>query len=118
MNDIPNKFVGPIKTYLENRLMELKLWQKKIKQSDPFSDDSRTRDNTSEEDLEEQLGHFDSEVKASFVKTQIVGFRKALSRIKIGKYGICEKCKKSIDTDRLAIKPETTLCLSCEKNEE
>ena len=118
MNDIPIKFIGPIKTYLEKRLMELKTWQKNIKKSDPFSDDSRTRDNSSEEDLEEQVGHFDSEVKAGFVKRQIVEFRKALTRIKIGKYGICVKCKKSIDTDRLAIMPETTLCLSCEKNEE
>lgn len=118
MNDLPNKFVGPIKIYLENRLTELKFWQKKIKQSDPFSDEQRTKNNSSEEDLEEQVGHFDSEVKASFVKTQIVEFRKALSRIKIGKYGICDRCKKSIDTDRLAIRPETTLCISCEKNAE
>lgn len=118
MNDIPNKFIGPIKAYLENRLMELKNWQKNIKKSDPFSDQNRTRDNSTEDDLEEQVGHFDSEVKASFVRTQIVTFRKALTRIKIGKYGICTKCKKSIDTDRLAIMPESTLCLSCEKNEE
>lgn len=118
MNDIPNKFIEPIKTYLEKRLTELKFWQKKIKQSDPFSDELRTRENSSEEDLEEQVGHFESEVKAGFVKRQMVELRKALTRIKIGKYGICEKCKKSIDTDRLAIKPETTLCLSCEKNEE
>ncbi|PJC79613.1 hypothetical protein CO009_04235 [Candidatus Shapirobacteria bacterium CG_4_8_14_3_um_filter_35_11] len=98
--------------------MELKFWQKKIKESDPFSDEQRTRDNSFEEDLDEQVGHFESEVKAGFVKRQIVELRKALTRIKIGKYGICEKCKKSIDTDRLAIKPETTLCLMCEKNEE
>lgn len=118
MNDIPSRFVGPIKSYLEKRLMELKVWQKRIKQSDPFSDEQRTRDNSSEEDLEEQVGHFESEVKAGFVKRQMVEFRKALTRIKIGKYGICERCKKPIDTDRLAIKPETVLCLSCEKNGE
>jgi DnaK suppressor protein len=118
MNDLPNKFVTPIKIYLEKRLTELKFWQKKIKASDPFSDELRAKNNSSEEDLEEQVGHFDSEVKASFVKTQIVELRKALTRIKIGKYGICEKCKKPIDTDRLAVKPETVLCISCEKNEE
>ncbi|OIP87158.1 hypothetical protein CO168_01145 [Candidatus Shapirobacteria bacterium CG_4_9_14_3_um_filter_36_12] len=118
MNEIPNKFISPIRLYLERRLMELKFWQKKIKESDPFSDEQRTRDNSFEEDLDEQVGHFESEVKAGFVKRQIVELRKALTRIKIGKYGICEKCKKSIDTDRLAIKPETTLCLMCEKNEE
>jgi len=30
--------------------------------------------------------------------------------IKIGKYGICEDCGQMIDTDRLIIYPETTLC--------
>ncbi|MFA7300889.1 MAG: TraR/DksA C4-type zinc finger protein [Candidatus Shapirobacteria bacterium] len=118
MSEIPNKYIGPIRVYLEKRLMELKTWQKKIKSSDPFSDEQRTKNNSTEEDLDEQVGHFDSEIKAGFVNKQIVGFRKALARIKIGKYGVCEKCKKMIDTDRLAVRPETTLCLDCEKNEE
>ena len=33
-----------------------------------------------------------------------------------GKYGICERCGKTIDPDRLKIFPETRLCVSC-KNE-
>lgn len=118
MNNIPNKFVIPIKAYLEKRLIELKIWKKKIKEADPFFDELRTKNNSKDEDLEEQVGHFDSEVKVNFIKIQIVEFRKALARIKIGKYGICERCKKPIDTDRLAIKPETVLCISCEKNAE
>ena len=40
----------------------------------------------------------------------IIQTRKALSRIKIGKYGICEDCGQMIDTDRLMIYPEATLC--------
>lgn len=33
-----------------------------------------------------------------------------------GKYGICERCGATIDPERLAIFPETRLCVSC-KNE-
>ncbi len=33
-----------------------------------------------------------------------------------GKYGICERCGKPIDPERLSIFPETRLCVSC-KNE-
>ncbi len=33
-----------------------------------------------------------------------------------GKYGICERCGKAIDPERLQIFPETRLCVSC-KNE-
>jgi RNA polymerase-binding transcription factor DksA len=38
--------------------------------------------------------------------------------VKLGKYGICEKCGKMIDTDRLAINPEATTCIDCEKDKE
>ena len=41
-----------------------------------------------------------------------------MSRIKIGKYGLCERCAKFIDTDRLMILPESTLCVVCEKLKE
>ena len=44
--------------------------------------------------------------------------RKALTRIRFGKYGLCERCGKFIDTDRLMIMPETTLCVECEKKRE
>ncbi len=30
--------------------------------------------------------------------------------LRIGRYGICEDCGKMIDTDRLMVYPETTLC--------
>lgn len=30
-----------------------------------------------------------------------------------GKYGICERCGKAIDPERLSIFPETRLCVSC-----
>ena len=40
----------------------------------------------------------------------------ALKKIKKGKYGICEKCKKSIKTKRLEICPEARRCIVCQKN--
>jgi len=38
----------------------------------------------------------------------------ALERIKKGKYGICEKCKKPISTKRLRISPEAKFCIKCQ----
>ena len=40
----------------------------------------------------------------------------ALRAAKKGTYGICERCGKPIDPARLAVLPETTLCVKC-KNE-
>ncbi|MEI7424899.1 MAG: TraR/DksA family transcriptional regulator [Candidatus Staskawiczbacteria bacterium] len=37
----------------------------------------------------------------------------ALERIKNGTYGICEKCGKEIDEDRLQACPEADTCLRC-----
>ncbi|HOZ80710.1 MAG TPA: TraR/DksA C4-type zinc finger protein [Candidatus Woesebacteria bacterium] len=115
---IPGRFLSPIKNFLESELLKLKRTEKSIKAADPFSDETRGLTNSAEDDLDEQIGHFDSEIKASFVKKQIVQLRKALTRIKIGNYGVCEKCGKMIDTDRLAIRPETTVCIKCEKEQE
>lgn len=114
----PQKFLNPIRDFLEKELVKMKRTEKSISKADPFKDEYRTLRNSTEEDLDEQIGHFDSEMKVGFVNKQIVQLRKALTRMKIGKYGICEKCGNMIDTDRLAIKPESTLCIDCKKEAE
>lgn len=39
----------------------------------------------------------------------------ALKKMKRGKYGICEKCRKSINIRRLKVYPEARACLKCKK---
>jgi RNA polymerase-binding transcription factor DksA len=116
--NIPKKLLLPVKIFLETELMKLKKMLKKMKKGDPFTDPDRVGENSPEEDLDEQVGHFDSQVKLNFLKKQIIQLRKALSMIKIGKYGVCERCGKMIDTDRLGVKPDTTICIKCEKERE
>lgn len=116
--DFPKKLLEPIRHFLEAELVKLKRSKKKIESADPFTDDSRSMRNSSEEDVDEQVGHFDAEVKSKFINRQIVQLRKALTQMKMGKYGICESCGKMIDTDRLAVRPEATICIDCEKDRE
>jgi DnaK suppressor protein len=111
----PKNLILPIKSFLERELIRLKRREKDIKANDPFSDEARSTENSLEEDVDEQIGHLHAEAKAGFIKRQMIQLRKALTRIKIGKYGICEKCGQMIDTDRLAVKPDTTICIKCEK---
>jgi DnaK suppressor protein len=115
---LPKKLLAPIKSFLEKELIGLKRINKNLKAEDPFSSETRANENSFEEDLDEQIGHFDNEYKRKFLAKQMVQFRKALTRIKIGKYGICEKCGQMIDTDRLAVKPEATTCVKCSKENE
>jgi RNA polymerase-binding transcription factor DksA len=113
--NFPSRLLSPIKLFLEKELVKLKRTKKQLKKDDPFLDGSRATDNSLEEDVDEQIGHFDNEVKTNFLSRQIAQIRKALTRIKIGKYGICENCGKMIDTDRLAARPEATTCIKCSR---
>jgi DnaK suppressor protein len=38
----------------------------------------------------------------------------ALRSIAKGEYGICERCGKPIESGRLEVKPDATLCVSCQ----
>jgi DnaK suppressor protein len=38
----------------------------------------------------------------------------ALRAIDKGKYGTCERCGKEIPTERLDVRPDTTLCVQCQ----
>jgi RNA polymerase-binding protein DksA len=42
----------------------------------------------------------------------------ALSRIQLGKYGLCMKCGKKIPAERLTAIPYAVLCIDCQKGEE
>jgi len=114
----PAKFLRPIKNFLESELLKIKRNKKSLNQADPFNDVNRASENSLEEDVDEQIGHFDTEIKVKFLAKRLAQLRKALTRMKLGKYGICEKCGKMIDTDRLAINPEATTCIDCEKDKE
>lgn len=115
---IPKRLLAPIKNFLEQEIVKWKRREKSIKSNDPFMDEDRGNRNSKEDDVDEQVGHFEAEIKIGFVKRQLIQLRKALTRIKLGKYGVCEKCGNMIDTDRLSIEPETTICVKCMKERE
>jgi len=112
----PPKILKPIKEFLHLEEKKLEKRKESLEKSDPFSDTRRLTDNASPDaDASEQFGHATTEALKREVERKLIQIRKALTRIKIGKYGICEKCGKMIDTDRLMIMPEATVCAACEK---
>ena len=42
----------------------------------------------------------------------------ALRSIEKGRYGICERCDQAIEVARLEVKPDATLCLTCQQEVE
>lgn len=115
----PASLLEPVGDFLKASLASLRINRKKISTEDPFNDKSRIFDNAATDtEAEEQFGH----ARVSAIKDELNKkarqIKKALKRVREGKYGICEDCGKMIDTDRLAIFPEATMCVTCEKKRE
>ena len=49
------------------------------------------------------------------LELRLKNINSALKKIKKGKYGICEKCKKQIPLKRLKVYPEAPVCLKCKQ---
>jgi len=107
----PANLLAPIGRFLQARLSLLERRKKDVEKEDPFRNTQRLVDNASPDaDAAEQFGHARTSAIREQLDKRIIQTRKALTRLKIGKYGICEDCGEMIDTDRLMIYPEATLC--------
>lgn len=111
----PMNVLRPLMDYLKGEKKRLVKAKSSLSREDPFKGRTREEDNSIDADVAEQVDHdrvFASKIE---LKNSLINIRKTLTRIKIGRYGICEKCAKMIDTDRLAIKPTAEYCFACEK---
>ncbi len=112
----PAKVLRPIYNYLKSVQRRLERKKKDLKSEDPFSDPSRVNDNAATDaDAAEISGHDRVEALRQEVDRRLIQVRKALTKIKIGKYGSCENCGRLIDTDRLSVNPTAELCMKCER---
>ncbi len=115
----PANVLEPVRNYLAARLGGLEKRKKEIALEDPYTDKVRRMENAAiDAEAAERVGHMQVSAIRRSLDRSIIQVRKALSRIKFGKYGVCESCGKMIDTDRLMIMPETTVCIACEKRRE
>lgn len=115
----PSRILSPVRSFLRDNLKSLQARKKSISSEDPFKSTARAIDNASPDaDAAEQFGHARTSALREQVDRKIIQTKKALAMIKLGSYGICEDCGKMIDTDRLTIYPEATLCVNCERKRE
>ncbi|MEK7112423.1 MAG: TraR/DksA C4-type zinc finger protein [Patescibacteria group bacterium] len=107
----PASVLSPVAKFLQARLALLKKRKKELGEEDPFKDTARIIDNASPDtEAAEQFGHARTSAIRQALTRKIIQTRTALARVRIGKYGICEDCGQMIDTDRLMVYPEATLC--------
>jgi RNA polymerase-binding transcription factor DksA len=49
------------------------------------------------------------------VEDEVQHIQQAMRRQAEGRYGICEDCDQPIDPERLAVRPQSTLCITCQR---
>ena len=107
----PARLITPVGNFFRAKLKNLEKRRSDIEKEDPFQDTTRIIDNAAPDtDAAEQFGHARTTAIREQIDRKIIQTKKALARVKVGKYGICEECGKMIDTDRLMVYPEATLC--------
>jgi len=109
----PLKVLEPLIKFLKQEEKRLKEAKKSLDKEDPFNDSTRVDDNAVDTDAVEQVEHERVSATKMAINRSLVSVRKTLTRIKLGRYGICEECNQMIDTDRLAIKPTAEYCIKC-----
>ena len=115
----PQNLLKPVGDFLQDRLRVLERRKKEIEKEDPFKDEDRVKDNASPDtDAAEQFGHARTSAIKESLDKKIVQTRKALTRVRVGSYGICEDCGEMIDTHRLVAYPEATFCTKCKAKRE
>ena len=70
-------------------------------------------------DIDQETGESEAYVNQLSVvqtyKNRLGDINSALKKLKNGKYGVCEKCKKEISLKLLKIDPESRMCQECKK---
>ena len=108
-----------IKALLSQKRRELEGRLKSLTSEDPFSDTDRVLDNAaSDTEAREEVGHERIEALKLEVSQNLARVKKALAKIGIGRYGVCDSCGKPIEEARLKIFPMADLCVSCERKRE
>jgi len=113
----PLRVLKPVQDYLKKREQKLRKRKKELAKEDPFRNTDGLMDNAaSDTEAAEEIGHERVFVLKKEIDKNLIRIRKTLTRIKLGKYGLCAQCGKMIDTDRLAINPTAEYCMKCRKN--
>jgi RNA polymerase-binding transcription factor DksA len=120
MISFPKNILEPLRSFLVSEKQRLKKTKKRLEKEDPYGGawNREADDAAIDAEVNEQVDHDQVEAEKTEASRALIRVKKTLARIKIGRYGVCEKCKKMIDTDRLAINPTAEYCMDCERKVE
>ncbi|HSX39629.1 MAG TPA: TraR/DksA C4-type zinc finger protein [Candidatus Saccharimonadales bacterium] len=112
-DNLPSNLINSLRQRLLSRRKSLKAEQKLLDVEDAAIISNRSDDNSESIDAA-ILGDSQEEItdaRKTSVLRALVDVRRALAKMRIGSYGICEICGNKIDRARLMAYPEATTCL-------
>lgn len=115
MFTFPTKTLNTIRRLLLRQKKEVEKNLKEVDEDDPAKSPSLAE--SSEPGTDSYIA--DTHNKILILKNNLIqvsrNIQKALSKIRNGSYGKCEKCRQKIELSRLLAMPTAYLCLSCSK---
>lgn len=114
-SNISREFINKVKKMLTKKEKELESEQKLLISEDPYMVPGRDNENEYVDDVNEDIEKNLTDIRLSRIKDLKIHVRKALAKIKLGKYGYCEVCGEPIDEKRLSAFPEATTCVAHSK---
>lgn len=115
MLNLPQKTFDRIKSILLRQQREIEKELTSIEKDDPVKNTGLA--GSSEPGTESWLADVHGRAVALKQNLQqvLIRTRQALSNLRKGSYGKCERCSKLIEAERLLAIPTATLCLACSK---
>jgi RNA polymerase-binding transcription factor DksA len=111
---VPDNFIARLKQRLIKKERSLDKTQQQLIREDPYLQQGRDTDHAeSMDEVSEDTGKTISDARMGILRKIRIQVKRALTAIKLGKYGICEVCGEPIDRARLVAYPEATTCISC-----
>lgn len=72
------------------------------------------RENGDKDEIADDAQEYDTALSLEYsLELKLRDVDTALEKIKDNKYGVCEKCEKQIEEERLKAVPEARLCIEC-----
>ncbi len=109
------KTIDQLKKELIDKRQSLQSMQTETRKVDQESESS-LKDVVDRSDAEEAW--FTKERLSQHWKLELTRIEKALHRIELGNFGVCEDCDDQIPLKRLRVRPDATLCLNCQEANE
>ncbi len=110
--NLPAELLEKFKSILKIKDKQLALVEEGLEKTDPYMSSDRTLDNAElGDDTAEDIAKTDSDAKLSSIAKMQIQVKRALAKMKLGTYGMCEICRKPIDNARLEAFPAATTCI-------